>query len=71
MATAFVDQTDLLKLYVGLGTDRAPVVNAPMELRVGRFTMDLGSRRLNARFNYGNVPFSFEGVHLLLGSDRD
>ena len=41
----------------------------PVELHVGRFTIDLGNRRLVARNNMRNTTNAFDGIHLDLGSN--
>lgn len=62
------DRNDVLQLYLGIGTDRFLGFNITSELRVGKFTLDLGSRRLISRVNFTNVPSSFLGAHWILGT---
>lgn len=62
------DRNDVLQLYLGIGTDRFLWSNITSELRVGKFTLDLGSRRLISRVNFTNVPSSFLGAHGILGT---
>lgn len=62
------DRNDVLQLYLGIGTDRFLGSNITSELRVGKFTLDLGSRRLISRVNFTNVPSSFLGAHWILGA---
>ncbi len=42
---------------------------ASLDLTLGRFTMDVGSRRLIARANYRSILQSFDGVRGVWTSD--
>lgn len=55
--TTLVDPLDLLQAYAGVRADR-------FELRVGRLTVDLGSRRLVARNSFRNTINAFTGLDL-------
>ena len=65
------DRTDLLQLYGSLGTDNFLGSGLPTELQIGKFTQDFGRRRLIARTQYNNVPYSFVGAHWTLGNIKD
>ena len=41
------------------------IEDAELDLMLGRFTMDIGGRRLVARSNFGSVPSSFDGARAL------
>lgn len=65
------DQNTLLQLYGSLSTDNFLGSYLPTELQLGKFTQDFGRRRLIARSQYNNVPYSFIGAHWTLGSIKD
>jgi len=65
------DRTDVLQLYASLGTDNFLGSGLPTELQIGKFTQDFGRRRLIARTQYNNVPYSFVGAHWTLGNIKD
>ena len=65
------NSSDLLQVYAGLGTDNFLGSGLPTELQVGKFTQDFGRRRLIARSQYNNVPYSFVGAHWTLGDMKD
>ena len=65
------DRTDVLQLYGSLGTDNFLGSGLPTELQIGKFTQDFGRRRLIARTQYNNVPYSFVGAHWTLGNIKD
>ena len=65
------DRNDLLQLYGSVGTDNLFGSRLPMELQIGKFTQAFGRSRLIARSNYSNVPYSFVGGHLTLGTLKD
>jgi len=71
VTSSMEDRTDVLQLYGGLGTSSLPLLGVPAELQVGRFTMDIGSRRLVARFSFSNVPYSYDGIHGSLGDWKE
>lgn len=55
LSTSVVNPFELLQAYVAM-----PLVNS--QLRVGRFTMDVGSRRLVARNRFRNTLNNFTGL---------
>jgi hypothetical protein len=65
------DVTDVLQLYAGLGTTRFLGLQIPTELKVGRYTMDVGHRRLIARNQFRNTINAFQGLHWTLGDEKD
>jgi hypothetical protein len=65
------DRNDVLQLYAGLGTDNFLGSGLPTELQIGKFTQDFGRRRLIARTQYNNVPYSFVGAHWTVGNIKD
>jgi len=67
---SFVDQTDLLQLYGGLGSDNFLGLGLSTELTIGRQTFDFGSRRLIGRNLFRNTVNAFDGVHWSIGNDK-
>lgn len=65
------DLTDILQLYAGLGTSDFLDLHVPAELKVGRFTMDVGHRRLIGRNQFRNTINAFQGLHGTLGNEQD
>ena len=59
---------DFLQLKADFSLDGL-VRDMPVGLHVGRFTINLGNRRLVARNNMRNTTNAFDGIHLDLGSD--
>ncbi|MGE0385399.1 MAG: alginate export family protein [Gammaproteobacteria bacterium] len=62
LSTADVNPIDLLQAYLELTLRDAPVTGGTSVLRLGRFTMDMGSRRLVARNRYRNTINAFTGA---------
>ena len=61
-----VDTADFVQAYVSWADKNAFSSNIGAEVKVGRQTMDLGSRRLIARPVYRNTVNSFTGVRIRL-----
>lgn len=57
-----VNALELVQAYVGLNLGSALGKGSRTDLQAGRFTMDLGSRRLVGRNNYRNATNAFTGV---------
>ncbi|TAJ25212.1 MAG: hypothetical protein EPO64_08500 [Nitrospirae bacterium] len=68
---SFVDKTDILQLYGGLGTQNFLETNLHAEATFGRQTFDFGSRRLIGRNQFRNTVNAFDGLHVSLGDDRN
>ncbi len=60
--TTIVNPTDLLQAHIQIPMNNLFVTNGQSKLRLGRFTMDVGSRRLVARNRYRNTINAFTGV---------
>lgn len=56
ISTSFVNTFDVLQAYVGVGRGRHAV-------KVGRFTLDIGSRRFVERNDFRNTINAFTGIH--------
>jgi len=66
-----IDTLEPIQLY-GLWTSKdAFAPGAELELMMGRYAMDVGSRRLVARANFRSFVQSFDGVHALWTSSDD
>jgi hypothetical protein len=65
MNNTIVNPLDVLQAYIDLDPDLSRVGGEDNTLRVGRETMDLGSRRLVARNRFRNSINSFDGIHWL------
>lgn len=63
ISTSIVNPIDLLQSYVTVPLGKPESEGIRQTLKVGRFTMDLGGRRLVERTGFGNVIRSFTGVH--------
>ena len=57
--TTHVNSTELLRAYAELG---GPLLGGTQTLRLGRITMDVGSRRLVARNRFRNTINAFTGI---------
>lgn len=60
--TGDVNALELIQAYVAVDADDVLVPGAEASLTAGRFTMDLGSRRLVGRSAYGNATNAFAGL---------
>ncbi len=61
-AAGEVDAFELAQAYIAWRPEGLFVSGSKTEILVGRFTMDVGSRRLSARSAMRNILSSFEGV---------
>jgi len=61
-STSHINALDVLQAHVGVRLHDAFVADDVWEVRVGRLTMDLGSRRLVARNEFRNTITAFSGV---------
>ncbi len=61
--TTMVNALELLQGYAATRFDGVFLDDSRSELRVGRQTLDIGSRRLMARNNFRNTLNTFTGVH--------
>ncbi len=59
-----VNTLEPAQAYVGWRPKNFLMQGASLDLTLGRFTMDLGSRRLVARANYRNLLQSFDGARV-------
>lgn len=62
VGTGEVNALELVQAYVGLDLDEALGDGSTTALTAGRFTMDLGSRRLVGRNNFRNTTNAFTGL---------
>lgn len=62
--TTIVNASELLQAYASLRLDGLLDEDAGGELRLGRQTMDIGSRRLVARNSFRNTINAFNGLHV-------
>lgn len=62
-AAGEIDTLEPVQLYGVWKSRDAFAPGAELDLMAGRFTMDVGSRRLVARANYRSIMQSFDGVH--------
>lgn len=60
--TAAVDTLEIINAYVAWRPKNVIAKGDALDLGAGRFTQDVGSRRLVARTGFGNTFQSFEGV---------
>jgi hypothetical protein len=65
-----VDETDILQLQLRIGSESLPGTDIPFRLQLGRFTMDLGGRRLFARNQWRNTTNALDGLTCLLGGNE-
>ena len=67
--TTVVNPIDFLQAHAQLNVD--DVADGKAVVRVGRYTMDIGSRRLTARNRYRNTINAFDGIDAVwTGEDR-
>lgn len=60
---AVVDETDILQLFGSMTTQNLMGSGFRADLHLGRFTLDIGDRRLVGRNPSRNTTNTFEGVH--------
>lgn len=71
ISTSEVNALELIQGYVGLDLGDALGDGSATSIEVGRFTMDLGSRRLAGRNNFRNTTNAFAGVRAeFRGADK-
>ena len=66
-----VNQADLLQAYLGWGTKNFFDTGLSMDIKGGRQTIDLGSRRLVARNVFRNTINAFTGLDAQIGAPND
>ncbi|HPN05857.1 MAG TPA: alginate export family protein [Hyphomonadaceae bacterium] len=66
---AEIDALEPVQLYAAWRPKDFLIPGANLDLTVGRFTMNVGSRRLVARANYRNIVQSFDGVRAVWAND--
>ncbi|MFT3725902.1 MAG: alginate export family protein [Hyphomonadaceae bacterium] len=64
-AAAEVDALEPAQFYLAWRPKNFLMQGANLDLTLGRFTMDIGSRRLAARANYRNILTQFDGVRAI------
>jgi hypothetical protein len=64
VGTGEVNALELVQAYVGLDLDDALGKGSKTSIDLGRFTMDLGSRRLVSRNNFRNTTNAFAGARV-------
>jgi hypothetical protein len=64
-----IDALEAAQLYAAWRPKDFLLPGAGLDLTLGRFTMDVGSRRLIARANYRSILQSFNGVRAIWASD--
>lgn len=70
-AASEIDTLEPAQLYLSWRPDDFLAEGASLDLTAGRFTMDVGSRRLVARANYRSIMVSFDGVRAIWTSADD
>ncbi len=66
-----IDTLEPAQLYLSWRPKDFLAAGAKINLQAGRFTMDVGSRRLVARANFRSLLQSFDGVHAVWTSPTD
>ena len=69
--TGTVNPIDVLQLYAQYNTQNLFEVNSSSYLKAGRFTMDIGSRRLVSRNRFRNTINAFTGAEWQWVSEQD
>lgn len=64
-----IDALETAQLYAAWRPKDFLLPGANLDLTLGRFTMDVGSRRLIARANYRSILQSFDGARAIWASD--
>lgn len=70
-AATEIDTLEPAQLYLSWRPDDFLAEGASLDLTAGRFTMDVGSRRLVARANFRSIMVSFDGVRAIWTSADD
>ncbi|MBN2317868.1 MAG: alginate export family protein [Acidobacteria bacterium] len=70
-ARANINELDFLQAHLQFNLDHHQSNGMKSRIVLGRFTMDLGKRRLVARNNMRNTTNAFDGVSWTLAGDRD
>lgn len=65
-----VNQFDVLQLFGSLTLKNVLGTGLRTDFHFGRFTMDLGKRRLVARNDFRNTTQAFDGFHWQVGEDK-
>jgi len=65
------NELDFLQAQIQLSSSQSASNRTPMLLQIGRFTMDLGNRRLAARNRMRNTTNAFDGVLWRVGQDTN
>jgi len=68
---ANINETDFLQAHLQLNSGDFSSRHLKSHIQIGRFTMDLGKRRLVARNNMRNTTNAFDGVSWTLAGDWD
>lgn len=61
--TAVINRTDLLQLFAAFTVRNMLGSGLRSDIHIGRFTMDVGSRRYLARNRFRNTTNAFDGLH--------
>jgi hypothetical protein len=64
-----INKLDFLQLHLQLVSDNFLGSDLPTALEIGRFSLDLGKRRLSARNRMRNTTNAFDGLDWQLGSE--
>ena len=66
-----INKLDFKQVQLQVITSTFFGMDVPSRLQVGRYTMDLGKRRLSARNRMRNTTNAFDGVHWWLGTNEE
>ncbi len=69
LSSGIVNTANVQQLYANLRFSDLVQQGSTLDVKIGRQTFDLGSRRLIARSAYNTAPVSFNGVHSALSLD--
>ncbi len=64
VSTNEVNALELVQAHIGSTLGALPLVDGSLAVKAGRWTLDLGSRRLVARNDFRNTTNAFTGLHL-------